>query len=309
MEEFARMVSRVKLNDPKIPFISGVTGTWIGAEEARSPQYWAEQLRKPVRFSDGIKEILTDPGRILLEVGPGKSLCELAGEHRINGNETEPVIFSSIRHIKQNESDMAFLLDTLGNLWLHGVTIDWKNYYKNEKRQRIPLPTYPFERERYWLEEVKEKPPGVELSMETEHTERTAESQPAAAAKTFKPRPQLKNEYVAPTSDLEREIVAVWEDILGIRPIGIRDNFFDLGGHSLLATLFLSRLQEELGIRLELKTIFENPHIAAVAELAQGEENKNEDTKDIEALVKEIEGLSQEELQMALSEEKPGDRG
>jgi phthiocerol/phenolphthiocerol synthesis type-I polyketide synthase E len=319
MEEFAQMVSQVKLNDPAIPFISGVTGTWIKAEEARSPQYWAEQLRKPVCFSDGIKEILTHPGRVLLEVGPGKSLCELAAQHKINSNETEPVIFSSLRHIKQNESDMAFLLRTLGNLWLHGVAIDWKNYYKNEKRQRIPLPTYPFERERYWLEEVKEKKQGVEICMETEQAKPVSESQPAPAAiegegdketvtKSFKPRPQLNNEYVAPTSDLERKVVAVWEDILGIKPIGIQDNFFDLGGHSLLATLFLSRLQEELGIRLELKSIFENPHIAAISALVESEENKTEDIKDIETLVNEIEGLSQEELQMALSEEKLGDQ-
>jgi acyl transferase domain-containing protein len=323
IEEFAQMVSRVKINEPKIPFISGVTGTWIGAEEARSSQYWAGQLRKPVRFSDGIKEILLHPERILLEVGPGKSLCELAGQHKINGSESGPVIFSSLRHIKENESDMGFLLRTLGNLWLHGAPIDWKNYYKHEKRRRIPLPTYPFERERYWLEEVKPATPGAELGLETGRTRGTAESQtgpqavPAKkegegdkgkAVKTFKPRPQLKNDYVAPANEIEQRITAIWEDILGIRPIGIRDNFFDLGGHSLLATLFLSTVQEEMGIRLELKTIFENPHIAAIAALVQSEENKNEDTKDIEALVKEIEGLSQEELQMALSEEKPVDR-
>jgi phthiocerol/phenolphthiocerol synthesis type-I polyketide synthase E len=321
MEEFSETVSKLKLNNPAIPFISGVTGTWSRPEEARSPQYWAEQLRKPVRFSDGIREILTDATRILLEVGPGKSLCELAQQHKINidGNESEPVIFSSIRHIKQNESDMAFLLKTLGELWLQGAVIDWKNYYRNEKRQRIPLPTYPFERERYWLEEIIEKTTAAETGsavgenpqLEKERAGGTAEPGTETAkiegktAKTFKPRPQLKNEYVAPTNDIEQRIVAIWEDILGIKPIGIQDNFFDLGGHSLLGTLFLSSVQEELGVRLELRTIFENPFIAAIAALIMNEENKTEGITDIEALVKEIEGLSQDELQTALSESKP----
>jgi acyl carrier protein len=121
---------------------------------------------------------------------------------------------------------------------------------------------------------------------------------------TMKARPQLKTIYVPPDNDLEKQITMIWEEILGISPIGIEDNFFELGGHSLLATLFLSRLHEEVDVRLELKTIFENPTIAAIARFAYAEKNKSEDINDLESMLNEIEGLSQDDVQNALSQEK-----
>jgi acyl transferase domain-containing protein len=319
MAEFEAAVAKIRLNKPQIPFISGVTGTWIGDAEVVDPRYWARQLRNPVRFSDGIKEILKDSARILLEVGPGNSLCVLAKQHQENGNVPGEGIFSSLRHIKQSESDESFLLKTLGNLWLSGVIVDWQNYYKNERRHRIPLPLYPFERKRYWLEEVKETTPQIERDLEREpeteveteagKVEVEAKSKPRdAAAKTFQPRPALPTEYEAPGNEIEGSIVEIWEDILGIKPIGINDNFFDLGGHSLLATLFLSRLQEKYNVRLELRIIFESPTIATIARLVREEENKAGDLKEIESLLDEIEGLSRDEVQSALSDEGEMDR-
>ena len=129
-----------------------------------------------------------------------------------------------------------------------------------------------------------------------------------AAAKTFQPRPALPTDYEAPAGEIEGSIVGIWEDILGIKPIGINDNFFDLGGHSLLATLFLSRLQEKYNVRLELRIIFESPTIATIARLVREEENKAGDLKEIESLLDEIEGLSREEVQSALSNEGETDR-
>ncbi len=317
MKEFAGEVGKVKLSPPKIPFISGVTGTWIREEEACDPNYWARQLRQPVRFSDGILAILKDPARVLLEVGPGSSLCVLAKEHTIIDNNTgsQPVTFSTIRHIKQTEPDMAFLLKALGSLWLSGVPVDWKSYYKNEKRRRIPLPTYPFERKRYWLEEFKEiKQVEVKTGQEEVPTEETPAHIPAEAEtnkpgseneKTFQPRPKLSSEYVPPTNPLEQQIGEMWEDILGIKPIGIEDNFFDLGGHSLLATLFLSQVLEKFQTRLELQSIFESPSIATIARLVQIEQNKSAHLEDVESILTEIEGLSQDEVREAISGEKP----
>ena len=306
--EFAAEVGKIKLNTPTIPFISCVTGTWITNEEAQNPQYWARQLREPVRFSDGIRALLQEPSRLLLEVGPGNSLCLLAKEHSKEKPGVEIGIYSSIRHIKQTDLDIAFILKTLGNLWLAGAPVDWKNYYCSETRRRIPLPTYPFERKRYWLEGINEKEPAPlsEIEMASTLEEKPIEDSVAAGAKdagvgksevkvskTFQPRPQLNNEYVAPTNDSERSITAIWEDILGIQPIGIEDNFFDLGGHSLLAALFLSRLQEELGVRLELKSIFESPTVATIAKVLETEKERDKDknVQDLEALLDEIEGL------------------
>ncbi|BDA68760.1 beta-ketoacyl synthase [Calothrix sp. PCC 7716] len=148
IETFTRSLQKVKLNPPKIPFMSNVSGTWITVAEATDPNYWARHLRQPVRFSQGVTELLKQPERILLEVGLGQTLSSLAKQHQAD----ELIVLTSIQHSQNQQSDVRFLLKTLGQLWAVGVQIDWSGFYVDEKRHRLPLPTYPFERKRYWLE-------------------------------------------------------------------------------------------------------------------------------------------------------------
>ena len=147
---FAEEVSGIKLHAPQIPYISSLTGTWIKAEEATDTGYWSRQLREPVRFSAGVAELLKEPGRILLEVGPGQTLSMLARQQQ-NGA-TGRLVLSSLPHPHDRKSDSSSLLDTLGKLWAAGTKVDWAAFYSREQRRRIPLPTYPFERERYWID-------------------------------------------------------------------------------------------------------------------------------------------------------------
>lgn len=143
-------VTRVQLNPPQLPFISNVTGTWIRTEEATDPSYWAKHARQTVRFAKGIDELLKDKNQILLEAGAGRTLSTLA---RKNSNRAVgQIILSSLRHPKETVSDTAFILETLGKLWLAGVKIDWRNFSVPQQRRRLPLPTYPFEGQRYWIE-------------------------------------------------------------------------------------------------------------------------------------------------------------
>ncbi|MCG6136128.1 MAG: SDR family oxidoreductase [Nostoc sp. LLA-1] len=146
IEPFITEVQKVKLNPPQIPFISNVTGTWITAEQATDPNYWAKHLRQPVQFTAGISVLQQQPKPILLEVGPGRTLCTFAQKH------SNVLGLCSLAHPKEKQSDVAFLLNTLGKLWLYGVQVDWSGFYTNERRHRLPLPTYPFERQRYWIE-------------------------------------------------------------------------------------------------------------------------------------------------------------
>ena len=150
LEPFQEQVSKISLNSPKIPFVSNVTGTWITAAQATDPKYWARHLRQTVRFSEGIAELLQQSERILLEVGPGKTLSTLANKQKAAGM----VVLSSLRHPENQQSDVAFLLNTLGRFWLEGINVDWSEFYAHEQRHRIPLPTYPFERKRYWIEPI-----------------------------------------------------------------------------------------------------------------------------------------------------------
>jgi acyl transferase domain-containing protein/acyl carrier protein len=147
---FAERVKAVKLNAPQIPFVSNVTGTWITAEEATNPGYWARHMRQTVRFAKGVEELVRDTDRVLLEVGPGQTLTTLARQQLDVANRQRAL--STLPSAHEQKSGVESLLGTLGRLWICGVQPDWTGFYKNERRSRIPLPTYPFERERYWVE-------------------------------------------------------------------------------------------------------------------------------------------------------------
>jgi phthiocerol/phenolphthiocerol synthesis type-I polyketide synthase E len=150
VDVFTARVNRAKPQPPSMPFVSNVTGTWIGPDDATSPTYWAAHLRQSVRFSDNLEELLKEPNRVLLEVGPGRTLEMLAKQHPAKTR--DHVILSSTRHPKEQKPDDAAILSTAGQLWMAGVSLDWSRFYVEERRHRLPLPTYPFERKRYWIE-------------------------------------------------------------------------------------------------------------------------------------------------------------
>ncbi|MEH1860180.1 MAG: beta-ketoacyl synthase N-terminal-like domain-containing protein [Nostoc sp.] len=150
LEAFVQVVKKVKLNSPRIRFISNVTGTWITDEQATNPNYWGQHLRQPVKFSDGISQLLQQFESVFLEIGPGRTLSTLTTQHLFP--EAKQQVLTCLRHAKEQQSDVSFLLQTLGRLWLFGVEIDWSGFYTHEQRHRLPLPTYPFERQRYWID-------------------------------------------------------------------------------------------------------------------------------------------------------------
>lgn len=150
LEAFASRVARVTLKDPRIPYISNVTGDWIRASEATDPDYWARHLRKPVRFAEGLRLLLKEQDQILLEVGPGQSLSTFARRHP--DKTTGHLILSSLRHPQDLHADTEFLLSALARLWLSGARVEWPGFHIHEHRHRIHLPVYPFERQRYWAE-------------------------------------------------------------------------------------------------------------------------------------------------------------
>jgi acyl transferase domain-containing protein len=149
LDAFTSEVQQVRLQAPRIPFVSGLTGTWITAQEATDAHYWARQLRQTVRFSQGLRELLSDPERVFVEVGPGRTLTTLATRHTEGRGR---VLVPSLRHVKEETPDTALILESVGRLWTAGVKIDWSRFYANEQRRRLPLQPYPFERQRFWIE-------------------------------------------------------------------------------------------------------------------------------------------------------------
>ncbi|ASS74682.1 hypothetical protein CIG75_06650 [Tumebacillus algifaecis] len=154
LDHYAAEVQKVQLNAPNLPYLSNVSGTWITAEEATDPAYYVRHLRQAVRFGDNVAELVKQPGRILLEVGPGRSLGTVV-KQSLQGTETEAVVLSSTRHRDEGQSDRAFFLMAFGQLWLNGVDVDFASLYGGDSRHRLHLPTYPFEKQRYFVEANK----------------------------------------------------------------------------------------------------------------------------------------------------------
>ncbi|MBV7338360.1 type I polyketide synthase [Chloroflexi bacterium TSY] len=150
IEPFSAQINEVTLRPPQVPILSTVTTEWLTPEQATDPTYWAAHLRKTVRFSESVGQLLAEQTSILLEVGPGQTLSTLARQHPMQHE--KQVILSSSPHVQQQISHVEFILQTLGRLWQAGVDIDWSALYSGEQRKRVHLPTYPFERKRFWYD-------------------------------------------------------------------------------------------------------------------------------------------------------------
>jgi NAD(P)-dependent dehydrogenase (short-subunit alcohol dehydrogenase family)/acyl carrier protein len=145
---FAAELGKISLAAPQIPYVSTLTGTWISAAETTDVDYWVRHLRQPVRLATGFETLLARGDLALLEVGPGRSLSALARSQA----GSDRVIVESLRHPEEARDDEAVLLQALARLWSAGVEIDWQGFQRHERRRRVALPAYPFERRRYWLD-------------------------------------------------------------------------------------------------------------------------------------------------------------
>ena len=150
LERFRLEVNKVKLRAPKLPYLSNVTGNWISEQETTDPSYWVRHLIEPVHFARGIQAILKQEGRrAFLEVGPGQTLNGLVRRSLTRENH---LVVSSMSAARQQNEERSFILGALGELWLAGVAAVWQRLHSGERRYRQPLPTYPFERQRYWYD-------------------------------------------------------------------------------------------------------------------------------------------------------------
>ncbi|MGH9363033.1 MAG: thioesterase domain-containing protein, partial [Thermoanaerobaculia bacterium] len=248
---FGELVAALDLRPPAVPYLSNLTGTWITAEEATDAGYWVRHLRQTVRFADGLSTLLAAGSGLLLEVGPGQTLSSLARRHPAAGNRVVP----SLPRPQDRRSALDVLLAALGRLWTGGATIAWDGFWAGQRRRRVPLPTYPFERRRYWLEG-----PAAELAAEP-----VAElvATPAVEAIDGNGRGDGR----LPRTPLEEGIAGVWRDLLGVSRVGVQDDFFELGGSSLLGLQLASRLRRALGVEVSSDLLLEAPTVAAMAVL------------------------------------------
>ena len=246
-------VKGVKLNVPQIPIVSGLKNAWLSEKEAIDPDYWDRPWDD--NLTERLSILLKDNRLLKLQIGQYQNIkIECKDAQKAD----QPLVLTSFGDefisSKNAIPELAMLLKTLGKLWSAGVSIDWNGFYKYEKRLRVSLPTYPFERERHWIDPV--------LQADIERISSVSETVTGQATLTYHQRPELTVKYVAPQNETERQLAAIWEDLIGIKPIGIYDDFFELGGHSLLATEIIFKVRDQLKIDIPMDNLFEQPTIA-----------------------------------------------
>lgn len=145
---FERVVASIQLSKPSIPIVSTVTGKWMTDAEAASSSYWASHLRRTVKFADAVAKLLEKPNVLLLETGP-RNITSILARQQTAG---KSVVVSSLESTGKGKSEYEMVMRALGQLWLNGVEPDWRTFYKDQKRRRIPdLPTYAFDRKYCWV--------------------------------------------------------------------------------------------------------------------------------------------------------------
>jgi acyl transferase domain-containing protein/SAM-dependent methyltransferase/acyl carrier protein len=154
LAEFEDLVASIRLSKPAIPFVATLTGQWADGP-VMQPRYWSDQLRSTVRFADGLLALTEAKGPagkdpILLEVGPGRTLVTFAAD-AAKGRGQPPLCLTSLPGPADSRSDTEIMLHGLGQLWANGVEVDWTGYHSTERRVRVSLPAYPFERRSYWI--------------------------------------------------------------------------------------------------------------------------------------------------------------
>jgi acyl transferase domain-containing protein len=248
LEPFRRVLESVTLKPASGPFLSTRAGGWIAPDEVATVDYWVRQLRESVRFSRAVQALQAQPGTVFLEVGPSQALTTLALQH---DDPTAPVTaIPSLRHSKENLPDYASVLRAAGRLWQVGHAFDWTTFCAGQPPRRIALPTYPFERKRYWIEPPKAEAGATPtaLEMEAAPLDGTQETHTSHEATPADPQEVALN-----------EVLDILQDLSGIDRATIvpQQAFLELGFDSLFLTQLSMAFQKKFLVKLTLRQMLD----------------------------------------------------
>jgi acyl transferase domain-containing protein/glutamate-1-semialdehyde aminotransferase len=259
LDEFTRKASKVTPRSPRIPWVSTYTGRRITKEDLLDPAYWSGQLRHRVKFADALDHLMEFGSKVLLEAGPGQTLTGLARQQW--GRESDVVVAASLPNPEDWKTDVRSILQAAGRLWTAGLDLDWKAFHRKRFRKRVSLPTYPFERKRFWIE------PPVDDALRMASG---AAAEPGLATQTLTPAPavtQITSEQASPTAPAQQQdrrahLVLVLQDLItelsGLDSSGIEESasFVELGFDSLLLTQFSTACQSRFGVKITFRQMF-----------------------------------------------------
>ncbi|MEO6518235.1 MAG: aminotransferase class III-fold pyridoxal phosphate-dependent enzyme, partial [Pseudoxanthomonas sp.] len=250
---FRAEVDAVSRGAPSLPIVSTVSGDWLTAETAMSPDYWARHLREPVRYARALACALDSGPQVLLEVGPRATLSTLARQHPAL-QQHHAVAVASLTDAAAAEVGNIRL--AAGQLWSRGVVIDPALFDHRELRRRVRLPTYPFERQRHWVEAASAPAsnivsfPIIAASTALETVMPMPQSIPTVAIAPLQPAPGRRPRLIA-------QLKEVFEDTAGfdLADADASANFIELGLDSLMLTQVALQLQKCFGIKVSFRQL------------------------------------------------------
>lgn len=247
LDEFQAYLSRQQLSAPRTPLLSNLTGTWLTEQQVTDPATWARQISSAIRFADELDVVLADPGRVLVEVGPGGSLTGSAIRHP-KWSATHRAV-RLMRHPIQNADDRDTFLRALGELWSAGIEVDWTPR-RAAQPQLVSLPGYPFARQRHWVEPKH---------MVWSQVPAGSNGSPVGAGTGAGTAEVAQNGE----SQTETTLRRIWEQCMGVSSIDRNANFFDMGGDSLMAISIAMSAANE-GLSITPQDLYEYPTLAAL---------------------------------------------
>ncbi len=256
LDRFREVIAGVARRAPGIPIVSTVTGVSLTDAEATDPDYWAGQVRRPVRFSDAVLTLHREPSRVYLEVGPGTTLSAAVRQHPNGTNgDARIAVIDSLGHPSKHLPALQPVLDGLGKLWQAGVPVDRVAAFGNERRRRVPLPTYPFERKRHWMD-----PPPLAVPNRSTTPTQAEPAVPGVAVTTIPastPPGAPTQERTSRPGRIADRMATIIADLGGLDAdvIDRTADFADLGLDSLFLTQANSRIRKEFGVRIPLRSL------------------------------------------------------
>ena len=257
LEEFRAYVETIELSEPAIPMVSNLTGDWVAEAQVTEADYWTRHLRETVRFVDGLETLASGRPGHYIEVGPGQTLGGYLLQHPSRTAAHE--VIGSLPHVADGTPSDAHFLAALGRLWRSGGDVDLAALASGEERRRVSLPTYPFERTRYWVE------PGDALSAGPPATDSVEPDVEAGA--------DVGDAVDGASSASRRErILAELQQIFGelsgleAEALNPELTFLELGFDSLFMTQASAAVGRSFGIRISFRQLFEEaPTLDALA--------------------------------------------
>ncbi|HEX2876855.1 MAG TPA: amino acid adenylation domain-containing protein [Polyangiaceae bacterium] len=261
---FAEEVRKVRLSAPKLRIVSTATGTWLTDAEACDPGYWSSHLRRTVRFVTALKTLNAEGPFTLLEVGPRKTLTTLSLQRLPGDTSQKPTAIACLNDKAEDDGEWKPLLEALGRLWTLGSNVDWQAFFRAEKRRRVPLPGYAFERTKHWLEPLTAQPVAAAQLPNGAGpvTAAASPSLPQEATSTVREPSTMSTQQATNGSRTPRlvdELKRLFEQASGIDfgTTSADANFLEAGVDSLLVTQLATKVKNTYKVNVSFRQLME----------------------------------------------------